>query len=441
MKAPGPSTLEFSKGIGTETPLFFQQLQAKYGDIIRCKVPLARPIYLISHPDYAKYILSHHASNYARQDFISRRFRSLMGNGSVVAEGDLWARQRKIISPVFQRKFLKDAFQIIENQTNFLIERWKRKAAKGEPVEVVSEIKSLTLDMLWRILFHQPTKGTATEQAVYEPTELAQSYLGAPLPFFYPKWLPTFNNWGFFSALNRFENIVKEMVAERRKNIGQVDDMLDFLLRYKHPETGEGLSDKLIVEEIKTMTPAGFLTTTAAISWLFYELGKNPQHIAAINEEACSVLAKGKLDFRTLEQFKFTTNCQFEALRLYPTGWTIWRNAIGADEIGGYEIEPGATMIVSPFTTQRNASFWKQPDVFDPYRELVNATDYSFFPFGLGPRKCLGENLAMVEMLIIVPMIFKHFRFKLLNEEEISMDARVILTPKPGVRILLEQIK
>lgn len=299
MKAPGPSPIEFSQGIGTETAIFFDQLRNKYGDVIRFKVPFARPMYLLSHPDYAKYVLSHNATNFVRQDFVSRRFRSLMGNGSVIAEGDLWARQRKIISPVFQRVFLKNVFQNIENQTTKLIERWKKKAEKGEAIELVSEMRSLTLDILWRVLFHQPTN--EMEEVIYQPVELGLDYLGAPVPFFLSKWLPTFKNWKFFFALKKLEDVIQNMINERRKNIGQVDDMLDFLLRYKNPETSEGLSDKLIIEEIKTMTPAGFLTTTAAISWLFYELGKNPQYIAPLNEECRTILQNGHFDFKKIE--------------------------------------------------------------------------------------------------------------------------------------------
>ena len=439
MKAPGPSSFEFMKGIKQSTPDFFNGLRKKYGGIVRCKVPFAKPMYLLSRPDFAKYVLSYNASNFVRQDFVSRRFRALFGNGSVVAEGDLWAQQRKIISPVFQRKFLENAFQIIESQTEILIEKWRTKARAKEPVEIHSEMQHLTLDMLWRVLFDCPTNAYQ-RNLVFQPAELGVDYVGAPIPFYFSKWLPTYSNWSFYFSNKKLEKFIQNIINQRRANIGQREDMLEFLLQHKDSETGEGLSDRLIIEEIKTMTPAGYLTTSAAIAWLFYELGRHPEFITEISEECCNIWSEGSFDYSKMAQLKKTTNCLFEALRLHPTGWTIWRSAVESDEIGGYEIEPGASMITSPYTTQRNPEFWKYPEVFNPSRDFLNATDYSFFPFGMGPRKCLGENLAMIEMLIIVPMIFRTFKFSLVEGQKIGVDHRVILTPKPGVKVYLEEL-
>lgn len=438
MKASGPTTMEFIKGVKQTTPDFFNDLRKKYGGIVRCKVPFVRPMYLLSHPDYAKYVLSHHAVNFVRQDFVSRRFRALFGNGSVVAEGDLWAQQRKIISPVFQKKYLENVFHILESQTEHLIEKWKAKARAGEFVEVHSEMQNLTLDMLWRVLFGYPTDGIRDQ--VFKPAELGIDYVGAPVPFYFSKWLPTYANLTFYFSNKKLENLILNIVQERRKEIGKRGDLLDFLLQYKNPETGQGLSDRLIVEEIKTMTPAGYLTTSAAVAWLFFELGHNPGHIKEINDECQLVWGEGSFDYEKMSRLKKTTNCLFEALRLHPTGWTIWRSAVEADEIGGYEIEPGATIITSPYTTHRNPDFWENPESFNPNRDFFSATDYSFFPFGMGPRKCLGENLAMIEMLIIVPMILKTFRFSLVKGQPFETDHRVILTPKPGVKVMLEEI-
>ena len=438
MKAPGPSAFEFSKGIAQDTPDFFNDLRNRYGGIVRCKIPLAKPMYLLSEPNFAKYVLSHNASNFNRRDFVSRRFRALFGNGSVVAEGDLWARQRKIISPVFQKKYLESVFATLERQTAGLIEKWKRKSEKGAPVEIVSEMRNLTLDMLWRVLFNCPTDGI--RESIFKPAELGMDYVGAPIPFYFSNRLPTYKNASFYFSNKKLEKIIADLVSTRRKNVGAVDDMLDFLLRFKDPETGKGLSDSLIIEEIKTMTPAGYLTTTAAVSWMFYELGKHPEYFDEINEECCAVWKDGRFDFEKIHRLKKTTGVLFESLRLHPTGWTIWRSALEKDEIGGYEIEPGANIIISPYTTHRNPDYWENPEVFDPFRDFFNTVDFSFFPFGMGPRKCLGENLAMVEMLIIASMILKTFRFSLVEDRKVGKDYRVILTPKPGVEILLEQL-
>ncbi|MCB0644367.1 MAG: cytochrome P450, partial [Phaeodactylibacter sp.] len=402
MKAPGPSPLEFSKGIRINTPDFFNELRKKYGDIVRCKLPFLPPMYILSHPDYAKQVLSLQASNYVRQDFVSRRFRSLFGNGSVVAEADLWARQRKIISPVFQRQFLERAVPVLEAQTEAFIRQWEAEARAGRPVPVVESFLKLMLQMLWQVLFNTETK--AIEYHLFKTVNKGVNYVASRLPFYYSKWWPTYANWSFFYNDHKLDRILYQMIRSRRPRVGEIDDMLDFLLRYEDPETGQGLSDRLILEEIKTMTPAGYLTTAAGLSWFFYELGKHPEHQPRVNAECQNIQTGTAHIFKRLQQLPHTMNCLFEALRLHPTGWSIWRSAAESGTILGYEIEAGATLISCPYTAHRHPEFWDAPETFNPERNFAEKVDQSYFPFGLGPRKCLGENLAMVEMMIIIPM-------------------------------------
>ncbi len=441
MKAPGPTSIEFLKGIHHTTPEFFDKLRDKYGGIVRCKPPLCAPIYLISEPEAAKYILSHNASNYVRNDFVSRRFRALFGNGSVVAEQDLWAQQRKILNPLFQHKNLLTAFTIITTETNKLLNSWSILAKQNKQVGVLKQMQNLLLDLLWRILLTHPTDGI--RQSILYPVDLGVNYVGSLLPFYYPKWFPTYSNFSFYVSNKKLEKIIYAIIQNRvinDKNRTSNPDMLDRLLQYKDPTTKKCLSNHLIMEEIKTMTPAGFLTTSSAITWFFYELGNNPQYMDTISEECTELLKTGPMDYNKMTKLNMTTQFLYETLRLHPTGWTLWRSAKNEDIINDYKIEAGASMVVSPYTTHRNPKYWPNPNKFNPHRNFHETVDYSYFPFGLGPRKCLGENLAMVEMLVIIPMILSKFKFRLVKNQNIKIDHRVILTPKPEVNIHLQPI-
>jgi cytochrome P450 len=437
MKAPGPGFFDFSMGLRGNIPAFFLALHRKYGDVVRCPVPLSSPLYILNHPEHIRHVLSLNASNYPREDFISRRFQAVFGNGSVSATGDAWARQRKIINPAFQRKFLERSFHVLEKRSRELVASWKTKAQNKEPVEVVSEMRNLTMDMLWEVLFNFSPKHL--RQEIYRPVELGVSYIGTPVPLFISKWLPTPTNWQFYFENRKLERILKERIARRRKHIGATDDLLDFLLRYEDPKSGLLLSGQAILEELKTLAPAGYLTTGASLAWLFYLLGKHPEHIGKLNEE-CKSVKDAAFSYAHFESLPYTLGCIYETLRLYPTGWSLWRCAREEDVIDGFRIEKGATMVSSPYTAHRHPEFWSAPETFDPRRDFSSSMGHTYFPFGLGPRRCVGENLAMVELMMIVPMLFRHFRFSVLPGPEVRMDHRVILSPVPSLNIQLEAI-
>ena len=242
-------------GLRDNIPEFFLSLHRVYGDVVRCPIPFFPPLYILNHPDHIRHVLSLKAPNYPREDFISRRFQAVFGNGSVSATGDAWARQRKIINPAFQRKFLERSFHVLDKLSRGLVESWKIKAEKREPVEVVSEMRNLTMDMLWEVLFNFSPKNLRHE--IYRPVELGVSYIGTPVPLFVSRWMPTPTNWQFYFENRKLERILKDRIAERRKSVGSTDDLLDFLLRYKDPKSGLPLSEQAILEELKTLAPLG----------------------------------------------------------------------------------------------------------------------------------------------------------------------------------------
>jgi cytochrome P450 len=436
-KAAGPGFFDFSMGLRGNIPEFFLSLHREYGDVVRCPIPFFPPLYILNHPDHIRHVLSLKASNYPREDFISRRFQAVFGNGSVSATGDAWARQRKIINPAFQRKFLERSFHVLDKLSRGLVESWKIKAEKREPVEVVSEMRNLTMDMLWEVLFNFSPKNLRHE--IYRPVELGVSYIGTPIPLFISRWMPTPTNWQFYFENRKLERILKDRIAERCKSVGSTDDLLDFLLRYKDPKSGFPLSEQAMLEELKTLAPAGYLTTGASLAWLFYLLGRHPEHIGKLNEE-CRSVKDTAFSYAHFESLPYTLGCIYETLRLYPTGWSLWRSASEEDTIDGFRIEKGATMVCSPYTAHRHPDFWSAPETFNPSRDFSSNMGHTYFPFGLGPRRCVGENLAMVELMMIVPMLFRHFRFSVLPGPEVQMDHRVILSPVPSLNIQLETI-
>jgi cytochrome P450 len=391
----------------------------EFGDVVRFSMG-PKTIYFFNHPDHAKHVLTDNAGNYHKGMGLAEARRRILGDGLLTSEGELWRQQRRIISPAFRRERIAGFAGVVADAGEALVRRLDSRAGEG-PVDLVSEMTALTMDVLGKTLLDTdltplhmlgPAFEVAQDQAMWEMLTL-----GAV-----PLWLPLPRNLRFRSARRELEEAVRALLSARRPGSAEHgaehgSDMISLLADAfsGDPDTRRrqrGLRDQLV-----TMLLAGHETTASTMSWTWYLVGRDPDVAAKLHREATQVLGTRRPDFDDLARLPYTTMVIQEAMRLYPPVWGLPRKALAADEIGGYRVPAGADVMICPYTLHRNPAFWPEPDSFRPERFAPSAPPpghrYAYIPFGAGPRVCVGSHLGMMEAVLITAMVAGRFRFGL----------------------------
>jgi cytochrome P450 len=253
--------------------------------------------------------------------------------------------------------------------------------------------------------------------------------------------LPLPANLRFRRALRELETVVYQIIAERRRINRDVPDLLSMFLSARDDDTGDGMSDRQLRDEVMTMLLAGHETTSLALSWTYYLLSQHPHIERRIADEVDRVIGGGRPTFAHVENLAWTRRTLEESLRLYPPAWGFSRLALGDDEIGGFAIPKGSIAFVIPFVIHRRPGLWPDPERFDPERfapeQEAARPRFSYIPFGGGPRGCIGHQFAMLEAQLIVATIAQRYRIEVVPNQRIQAEALITLRPKPGIRATL----
>ena len=411
-------------------------VQRQDGDVVRLDLGTLR-FYLLSHPDHVKWVLQENAKNYSKG---YDRVRVLLGNGLVMNEGASWLQQRRLMQPIFHQRRLEGFAVTIVDETQKMLERWEALANEGRTVNAAKEMKLLTQRIVVKTMFGAEVG--AKEEKIARAFDTA--LLGINARSLMPRWfgrLPISFNRRFKRALATLDEEVYRIIRQRRGGRGKGDDLLAMLMETRDEETGESMSDRQLRDEVMTIYLAGHETTANALSWVWYLLSKNPETARKVREEVSYVL-KGRLPgFEDLPTLVYTRMVIDETLRLYPPAWIVTRRAIKDDEIGGYRIPAGSRLMLSPYLTHRRPELWENPEEFEPERFASESTNgsqrYVYYPFGGGPRQCIGNNFALMEATLIVSTVMQRYRLDLIPGQEIKTQPRSTLGPRPGVWVRL----
>jgi cytochrome P450 len=415
---PGPAE-GFDLGGSDESLARMREYFARYGDIYRVFAP-ARGVYnyVVNHPDDIKRVLLSNHRNYTKGEGMDR-VKILLGNGIMTSEGDFWRKQRRMMQPSFHRRVINEFTALISQVNDRYAERWAAQAAKGLPINLTDEVSELTLEIVLGSIF-----GTDLErlekQLGANPFQVVAKETTRDLKFAFR-----------FRSLTR---LVADLIAARRQGPGEHFDFLAMLMATRDRETDEAMSDKEMIDEVLTLIVAGHETTAAALTWTWYLISQNPAAAAQIEAEADKAPGSGALGLDAAESLSFTHQVIQEALRLYPPGWLFTRRTIEADELGGYPLAPRTDVFISPYMLHRHPDFWERPEEFNPERFAGAAAEerhrFAYIPFSVGPRHCIGENLALFEMLVHVHHISRKFRLARASQEPIELEAQINLRPR-----------
>jgi cytochrome P450 len=412
----------------------------RFGDLVHLK---AGPYhgFLLCEPADIKHVLQDNARNYHKSP-LYQRLRDSLGDGLLTSEDDVWLRQRRLAQPAFHRQRVTAMADAMVDCAEQMFERWDRAASLGEPVDLVAEMMAVTQRIIVRTMFSTDLGATA---AVVNRTwpiinrRIGETFWSTKLETSLP--LPA--NRRFWRALRELETVVYRIIADRRKTRRDESDLLSMFLAARDDETGTGMTDRQLRDEVVTMLLAGHETTSLALSWTYYLLSQHPEVERRIAAEIDRVIGADRPSFAHLERLTVTRRAIEESLRLYPPAWGFSRRALADDEIGGYRIPKGSLVFLIPFVVHRRPKLWPDPERFDPDRfapALESARPrFAYFPFGGGPRGCIGAQFAMVEAQLIVAVIAQRYRIEILPDQQIRAEPLITLRPAPGLRAMVRK--
>lgn len=417
---------------------FMEKLARNYGDISYFKLG-PQEVFFLNHPDYVKDVLVTHHQSFMKGRALQRSKR-LLGEGLLTSEGEFHRRQRRLAQPAFHRQRIASYAEVMTDYAARMTERWH----DGETLDISREMMRLTLSVVGKTLFDADVESEADEigEALTTVMELFDMLM---VPF--SEWLeklPLPQNRRFQRAKERLDLTIYRMIEERRRSGEDRGDLLSMLLLSDDEEgkTG-GMTDEQVRDEAMTIFLAGHETTANALSWTWYLLSEHTEVETKLHAELDAVLGSRLPEMSDVAQLKYTEMVLAEAMRLYPPAWAIGRLSLKEHEIGGYTIPARSLILVSPYMMHRDARYFPVPERFDPERWTTEAREsrpqFSYFPFGGGPRRCIGEGFAWMEGILLIATIAQRWRMRLVPGHPVKAHPVITLRSKHGIRMTLER--
>jgi cytochrome P450 len=419
---------------------FLTEAARRYGPVMKFRVGPTSFIQ-VSSPEGVQHILQSNNHNYTKQSITVNGLRDIMGTGLLLSDGDFWLKQRRLMQPAFHRQKMQSLSTMIVEETNHMLLDWRKNAASGQLINLSPEMMRLTLSIITRALFNDRIGDESGAIGASVTTLLEDSIYRFDHPFYPPRWFPTPRNLRYARAKANLHTTIDGIIQRRQSSPEEYGDLLDMLILARDEDTGEGMSSEQLRQEAITLFIAGHETTAVLLSWAFYLLAMHPQARERLQAEIRRVLSGRAPTQADLPELAYTRMVLDETMRLYPPAWITNRKSIQADEIHGYTIPAGAEVSVSPYITHRDPQLWPDPEQFDPERfspeRSASRHRYAYFPFGGGPRQCIGNNFALMEAQLILAAISQRYSLDLAPGREVEVEPLITLRPKEGPLMIL----
>ncbi|WP_096200738.1 cytochrome P450 [Bacillus sp. FJAT-45350] len=420
-------------------PLGFLTQLSKENDVASFRLGPFHKVRLISDPKIIKEILVTKQKYFVKSQDM-KVLKSVVGNGLLTSEKDIHQRQRRLIQPAFKKNHISSYGEDMIQTTDDYIQQWK----DNEQRTISEDMMNITLGIISKTMFGMPFKDGHKQIGVPMETIMRQAIkrMRTILPL--PLWVPTKNNKKYTQAVKSLDNVLYEIISERRKNGEQKEDLLGILMDAKD-ETGiNQMSDRQLRDELMTIFLAGHETTANALIWTFYLLAQNPEAERKLYEEIDGVIGSRKPSPDDYINLSYTQNVFSEALRLYPPAYVIGRKVDKDVEIEGHHFKRGDMILISQYVMHRKPEYFENPNSFIPERfekeQRKKLPEYAYFPFGGGPRVCIGNHFAMMEAVLVIATIARRFRLKLAEEpKKVKPQPVITLRPKHGLQMFIEE--
>lgn len=412
---------------------FLLRVRRDYGDIAHFRLAW-RDVYLLSSPEAIKHVLVDNNKGYFKGEPYGR-LEPILGKGLLTSSGDFWLQQRRLMQPAFHHRYLATLASMMVKATEEMLEDWEAIEREGQPVDIHAEMMRLALTILGRALFSTDLRGQAGEARVAMDVLLEQLHRRISTPVEIPAIFPTVEDRVYRREIRNLNHMVEEIIEVRRNSREDQDDLLARLIQATEGDLG--MADQQLRDEVITLILAGHETTANALSWTWYLLSKHPSVMQSLSAELSTQLNGRKPDLPDLPNLPYNRMVIEESLRLYPPSWLITRTALEKDIVSGVVIPANSIIFLSQYVTHRHPDYWENPEIFDPERfaleGLRKRPDFAYFPFGGGPRKCIGEQFAMLEAQIVLAMMAQRYRLELVPDYPVIPQPTITLRPKQGI--------
>jgi cytochrome P450 len=389
---PGPAA-DYSSS--EDLFLWMNENFARHGDIYQATI-YGETVYVVSNPEHCERVLRRNWRNYARSGQVVKRIALLLGNGLISSNGEFWASQRRMVQPSFTKSSVGGFAGMMRQANTELLEQWIAAARTGQTVNVTRDVSAMVLKITLLSIFGDD----------------------------YPVVAPQFDmladdrtrNLEFAQAFRAKSRVILDVAARRRRDGVRGGDILDNLMHARDRDRGEPMSDAQMAKEAITLVVAGHETTAGLLNWVWYLLSRHPEVEARLAEELARTTWECGAAVETLGRYDYTKQVIEEALRLYPPLWMMTRRALQEDRLGDFVVPKGTEIYISPYLIQRNPEFWEVPERFDPDRMaaagVASRPELAMCPFGAGPRNCIGESFARLEMQMHLVMFASRLRLR-----------------------------
>lgn len=426
---PTVSMFRFVKNAGRilKNPLpFHRENFEKYGDVFQIHIGPGQKVIFSRDAAFAEYVLQKNQKNYQKSTIQTRDLAKYVGKGLLTASGEHWAKQRKLIQPAFHKSHLAGLLESVQQAINIEID----KIQPNKKIDVFPIFNDLAFQTVVKSLFSSAANQEQINRLQYI-TEAAQKMLVKELRQPFKLW------WFQLSGkikkhinLTREARVILEDIVEERKKSGKrYDDLLDMLLDARY-EDGQPMEKEQLIDEILILFTAGHETTSNALTFTCELLARNPEAQEEIFKEVEIAKKESENLMELVRSCRYTQNVIEESMRLYPPAYFIDRVNIEEDNFNGFKLPKGSSILFSCFEIHRHKKHWNKPDTFDPERFVDSKAHSShYFPFGAGPRKCIGNNFAMFEMIMAIAEVISHYKI-VQKTSEIQIKPLITLKPK-----------
>jgi cytochrome P450 len=419
---------------------FLKEARNTYGDIYNLNLGISK-ILVVNSPRQMQHIFVDNVQNYRKGGAMWDAIRAMLGNGLVVSEGSFWLRQRRMMQPQFHRQRIAALSDLMISAIDEALATWE--SSEDGTFTMAPAFNQLTMKVVTRTLFGTGLDKEEMEK-VSDALAYAVDYIIKAMAFnSLPAWIPAPGRKKYQQAIKQIDETVYKIIADSRAHRGAENHLLAMLLDMVDDETGEGMTDKQLHDEVTTLFLAGYETTSVALSWAFDFLTQHPEMFEKLQAEVDRVLGDRLPTMADLHQMPYSRMILQETLRIRPPAWQVMRTAVEDDEIDGYPIKAGTNLVALMYMCHFHPDEWTDPETFDPERFSPERSEtrhkLAWMPFGAGQRMCIGKDFALMEGQLALAMVAQRYNLTKTTEHKAEQQLAATLRPKGGVVVKLEK--
>ncbi|KLT71707.1 cytochrome P450 [Flavobacterium sp. ABG] len=426
-----------AEGVRKNPIPFHKRYFDKFGDSFSIQIGRSQHIILSRDNEVAQYILQKNQKNYHKSRFQSVYLSKYLGKGLLTVDGDFWLKQRRLIQPAFHKQKMN---QLVETMRQTIVSEMDG-LAEEQKVDLFPIMSELAFNVVAKSLFQFSIAEEKLDRIKFIIEEV-QNFLIKEIRLPHKAWWFSVSGQvkKHLELAEENNTIIQEIIEERVASKSEINDLLNMLLETRYEDSGEGMSTQQLIDEIKILFTAGHETTANALTFTLHLLGNNPDVQQKVLEEILKIEAETEDVVEQLQKMTYTNAVLNESMRLYPPAWITDRQNVEDDTLGGYNIKKGTLIGVSFYELHRNVKYWENPDDFNPERFLGEQKKQSmsyFYPFGAGPRMCIGAGFAIYEMCLAIAHIVKKYK---ITSVETTVQFNPLITLKPvGVEVVFSK--